>query len=144
MANTANFSPNYKARVVKAIVGTTSDYRKLHAFGVTSTGQSPAVPTTATISVTPGASTLGSIASGNIVFSGIPTPYNTTGAELNNPSASAQLTIPAGRVVHYVGLATQAGVLLTYVALTLPDINYYYEEQGTLTIPAGGYTVRHA
>lgn len=142
MANTANFSPYYKARVVKAIV---SSSRTLHAFGVTSTGQSPADPTTATLSVTPGASTLGSIANGNITFAGIPTAYNTTGAELDNSSASAQLTIPAGRVVHYVGLSVGATTtLLTYVKLTLPDTNYYYEEQGTLTIPAGGYTVRHA
>lgn len=141
MANTANFSPYYKARVVKAIVGTT---RKLHAFGVTSTGQSPAAPVSATLSVTPGASTLGSIVNGDIAFVGMPSAYNTTGAEIDNTSASAQLVIPAGRVVHYVGLAIGSTTLLTYVALTAPDTNYHYEEQGTLTIPAGGYTVRHA
>lgn len=140
MANTANFSLYYKARVVKAIVGTS---RTLHAFGVTSTGQSPAAPTSATIAVTPAASTLGSIASGAIPFAGVPTVFNTTGAEKSNSAASAQLTIPAGRVVHYVGLAASS-VLYTYVALTSPDTNYYYEEQGTLTIPSGGYTVRHA
>lgn len=140
MANTAKFSMYYKARVVKAIVGSS---RTLHAFGVTSTGQSPAAPTTATISVTPGASTLGSIASGSIPFAGIPTEYLTTGAEISNSAASAQLTIPAGRVVHYVGLVN-GSTLYAYVALTTPDTNYYYEEQGTLTIPAGGYTVRHA
>ena len=141
MANTANFSVFYKARVIKAIVSST---RKLHAFGVTSTGQSPAAPTSASCSATPGASTLGSIADGDIPFADRPVVYNTTGAEIDNSAASAQLTIPAGRVVHYVGLATAADVLLTYVALTLPDTNYYYEEQGTLTIPTGGYTVRHA
>lgn len=142
MANTASFSLFYKTRVVRAI---TSNSRYLHAFGVTSTGQAPAAPVTATLSVTPGATTLGSIANGTIPFGNRPTVYNTTGAESTNSAASAQLTIPAGRVVHYVGLSVGATTtLLTYVALTLPDTNYYYEEQGTLTIPAGGYTVRHA
>ena len=115
------------------------------AFGVTSTGQSPAAPTDYTISVTPGASTLGMIAHGSIPFSNLPTVYSTTGAQTSNSAASSQLTIPAGRVVHYVGLGSPQGeYLYTYVALTSPDTNYYYEEIGTLTIPSGGYTVRHA
>lgn len=142
MANTANFSIFYKARVVKAIVGSS---RTLHAFGVTSTGQSPAAPTTATLTnTTRHASTLFSITNGSIPFGGIPSVYNVTGAEIKNSSASAQLTIPASTIVHYVGLASSTPTLLTYVALTLPDTNYYYEEQGTLTIPTAGYTVRHA
>lgn len=141
MANTANFSPYYKARVVKAIV---SSSRTLHAFSIIGTGKTPGAPVSATCTVTPTTAVLGSVANGSIPFAGIPTAYNTTGAELDNSGASAQLTIPAGHVVHYVGLATAANVLLTYVTLTLPDTNYYYEEQGTLTIPAGGYTVRHA
>lgn len=140
MANTAKFSIFYKARVVKAIVGSS---KTLHAFGVTSTGQSPADPTSATIGKTPGASALGSIANGAIPFAGIPTEYSTTGAEISNSGPSAQLTIPAGRVVHFVGLVNGT-TLYTYVKLSSPDTNYYYEEQGTLTIPTGGYTVRHA
>lgn len=139
MANTANFSVFYKARVIKAIVGST---RKLHAFGVKSKGQSPAAPTSATCNVTPAASTLGSIIKGNIPFAR-PEKYSTTGAQISNSAGSDQLTIPAGIIVHYVGLATADDVLLTYVKLTTPDDQYYYEEQGTLTIPTGGYTVRH-
>lgn len=140
MANTAKFSIFYKARVVKAIVGSS---KTLHAFGVNSTGQSPADPTNVTVGATPGASTLGTIASGSIPFADIPTEYSTTGAEISNSGPSAQLTIPAGSVVHFVGLAT-GSTLYAYVKLTSPDTNYYYEEQGTLTIPTGGYTVRHA
>jgi uncharacterized membrane protein YecN with MAPEG domain len=140
MANTAKFSLFYKARVIKAIVGAS---RTLHAFGVTSTGQSPAAPTSATISVTPGVSTLGSIANGSIPFDNLPTVYNVSGAQITNSAASAQLTIPAGRVVHYIGLAN-SNVLYTYVALSSPNTQYIYEEVGTLTIPSGGYTVRHA
>lgn len=140
MANTANFSLNYKARIVKTIVGSS---RTLHAFGVTSKGQAPSVPTTATISAIPGPSTLGSIANGNIAFAGRPTIHGTYGAEKSNTSGSAQLMIPAGYVVHYVGLAA-GSVLYTFVELADADNAYYYEEQGTLTIPTGGYTVRHA
>ena len=140
MANTANFSLYYKARIVKSIVGLS---RTLHAFGVTSKSQSPAVPTTATIGVTPGASALGSIANGAIPFANLPADYNGTGAQIHNTAASAQLTIPAGNVVHYVGLA-KGSVLYTYVQLADADNQYYYEEVGTLTIPTGGYTVRHA
>lgn len=143
MANTANFSTFYKARIVRSIV--TMDNLKIIAFGVTSTGQSPAAPVDDTIGITPGASTLGMITNGTIPFGNLPTVYNTTGAQVSNSAASDQLTIPAGRVVHYVGLGDAQGeILYTYVALTSPDTNYYYEEIGTLTIPSGGYTVRHA
>lgn len=140
MANTAKFSIFYKARVIKAIVGNS---RTLHAFGVTSIGQSPADPTSATIGVTPSVSTLGSIANGSIPFAGAPTEFSSSGAEISNSAGSNQLTIPAGNVVHFVGLANGA-TLYTYVELSSPDTQYYYEEQGTLTIPTGGYTVRHA
>lgn len=142
MANTARFSLFYKTRVVRAI---TSTSRTLHAFGVTSIGQNPPAPTTATLTVVPSASTLGSIANGTIPFAYTPSVYNVTGAEISNSAGSDQLTIPAGRVVHYVGLATTgaSSKLLTYVKLSDADNQYYYEEVGTLTIPAGGYTVRH-
>ena len=143
MANTANFSIYYKARIVKAI-GTGTRY--LAAFGVTSTGQTPAAPTSATLSnTTRHASTLFKITHGFIAFNSHPTVYATVGAQTVNSAASDQLTIPASTIVHYVGIAvTTTSTLLTYVALTTPDTNYYYEEVGTLTIPSGGYTIRHA
>lgn len=141
---TASFSIFYKARVVKAIVAHT---RNLYAFGVTSTGRLPAAPTSATCNVVPTATVLGHIAHGAIPFANLPTVHAVTGAEISNSAASAQLTIPAGRVVHYIGLAIGGpanATLLTYVKLTLPDTNYHYQEQGTLTVPMGGYTLRHA
>lgn len=141
---TASFSIFYKARVVKAIVAHT---RNLYAFGVTTTGRVTVAPTSATCNVVPTATVLGRIAHGSIPFANLPTIHAVTGAEISNSGASAQLTIPAGRVVHYIGLADGSGthaVLLTYVKLTRPDIDYYYQEQGTLTVPMGGYTVRHA
>ena len=142
MANTANFSPFYKSRVIKAIVSST---RKLHAFGVTTTGQTPAVPTSATLAnTTRHASTLFSITNGNIPFADLPSAYLTVGATISNSAGSDQLVIPASTIVHYVGLADGSTTLLTYVKLTTPDTQYYYEEQGTLTIPAGGYTLQHA
>jgi hypothetical protein len=143
MANTAKFSIFYKARVVRTIV--TLPSLRIGALGVTSLGQSPTAPVTGTLTVSPGASTLGLITHGAIPFNDLPTVYNTTGAQTSNSAASDQLTIPAGRIVHYVGLIDSQGPeLYTYVALTSPDTNYYYEEIGTLTIPSGGYTIRHA
>lgn len=150
MANTAKFSLQYKAMIVKAIV---EKSRTLHAFGIKSnTITNPAAPTTATLTASATASTLGSVANGTILFNGFPTVYATNGAEVKNSAASSQLTIPAGTVVHFVGLAGKlAGEgssgsvkLISYIRLTDAVTNYYYEEQGTLTIPAQGYTVRHA
>jgi len=142
MANTAKFSVFYKARVVKTIVGST---RKLYAFAVTSTGQTPAVPTTATISnTTRHDTTLFNVvgAGVDINFANLPTIPSGVIVEVKNSAASAQLTIPANTWVHYIGLGS-GGELYAYVALTNPDTNYHYEEQGTLTVPSGGYTVRH-
>ena len=145
MANTAKFSIYYKARVIKAIV---KDSCRIHALGTTATGQnfSTTTVTDAMLIATPGASTLGSIVYGTIPFANLPTVYNTTGAQISNSAASTQLTIPAGRVVHIIALSNGEATdkVLTWVYLTTPDDNYYYEEVGTLTVPSGGYTLRHA
>lgn len=136
---TVRFSLFYKARVIKAIVGQS---RVIYAFGTTSTGQNPAVPTNTTISATAGSTTLGKLASGNIPFGNLPTKV-LDGASVSNSAASAQLQIAAGSVVHYIGIGT-VDKLYAYIKLTAADTNYHYEEVGTLTIPAGGYTVTHA
>lgn len=138
----ATFSKFYKARVIKAITG---DGLKLWALGTTATGANPAAPTSATLSTSPGPTTLGFLTSGTIPFANLPVTDEANGAEITNSAASSQLTITAGKVVHYIGLSTTYGdVLYAYIKLTTPDDLYYYEEQGTLTVPAGNYKIKHA
>lgn len=137
----ATFSKFYKARVIKAITGNSL---KLWALGTTATGASPAAPTSATLSTNAGATTLGKIAEGTIPFANLPVSDGADGAEITNSAASTQLTIPAGRVVHYVALSNTSNVLYAYIKLTLPDDQYHYEEQGTLTVPSGNYKIKHA
>lgn len=139
----AIFSKFYKARTIKAITG---NELKLFALGTSATGANPGPPTTATLSANPGSTTLGKLAEGIIPFAYLPVSDGADGAQITNSDASHQLTITAGKVVHYVALATTGAspVLYAYVKLTSPDTQYYYEEQGTLTIPLGNYKIKHA
>lgn len=63
---------------------------------------------------------------------------------IKNTADSGLITIPAGHIVYYVGVfdgpATTAKPV-AWIRMSNPPVNYDYEEQGTLKIPANGYTV---
>lgn len=140
-----NFSLFYKARIVKAVVG--HGTKRLHALGYKSTSKSytPSLVTDAIVRATATASVFGTLASGDIYF-GRPVKDG-NGVKVSNSSASDQLTIAAGSTVWVVAIVWGTGGSATvraWVDLTTPLSNYKYEEQGTLTVPDGGYSVKHS
>ena len=143
---TSTFSKFYKARVVKTIVGNEC---LLYALGFTSSGKShTGNVTSAHLKAAPSSTSLSSLADPETIpFAGIPAKVDSTEVvEIKNTGIGGPLTIPAGSYVHKVALAhgtTTTPKLRAWINLTNPDSQYYYEEQGTLTIPVNGYTVKH-
>lgn len=166
MANSYQFSNFFRARVLRAIAGemypSFSDstvkegVRKLHAITTqTQTTHSGSVLTQADIDRTsPSSTQLRSVANGNISFldgyiknsgtavgvPGLIASEDTEKVYITNAEPSATLTIPAGHTVQFIAITDSANKLLAYVKLTNASTHYYYEEQGTLTVPANGYT----
>lgn len=63
---------------------------------------------------------------------------------MNNAAQSGLITIPAGSIVYYVGIFPSSETNAechAWIRLSNPAVGYNYEEQGTLRIPAAGYTV---